>query len=461
MVDTLNNWVWNALIYQLIGVGLVFTIVSRFIQFRYFLRMFTAFKGDEDAKGISSWQALMLSVGGRVGSGNIAGVAVAITLGGPGAVFWMWIIGLIGMATSVLECSLAQLYKRTEGETFRGGPAHYIKHGLGPKWLWLAAVYSILLFITFGVAFNGLQSYSIATSLEQAFGLSTATTGMALVVVIGAVIFGGIKRLVQVSAFVVPIMAISYLLAALYVVLVNVPALPAIFMGIIENAFGLQQTVAGGVGSAILYGAKRGLFSNEAGLGSAPNVAATAVTRHPVAQGLVQGLSVFIDTLILCTCTAAMVLLSDVYQPGLETGGITLTQQALEEHMGTYAGIFVSLTLLLFGFTTIIYNYYLGENALDYFTGQNKKVFLIFRVFTLGLILWGANQNLGTVLGFADLAMGLLAMANLLALILLFKTGLRLIRDYDRQVKAGVKHPRFNSADFPALDIDRTAWKEN
>lgn len=460
MIDTLNNLVWNALIYQLVGVGLVFTLASRFIQVRYFLRMFKSFGGNKPPGGVSSWQALMLSVGGRVGSGNIAGVAVALTLGGPGAVFWMWIIGLIGMGTSLLECSLAQLYKRTEGETFRGGPAHYIKYGLGPKWLWLAGAYSILLFISFGVAFNCLQSYAIATSIEQAFGLSTMTTSLFLAVVIGMVIFGGIKRLVWVSALVVPIMAVSYFLAALYVVFTHLPDLPAVFVTVFENAFGLQQTVAGGVGSAILYGVKRGLFSNEAGLGSAPNVAATAMTNHPVAQGLVQALSVFIDTIILCTCTAAMILLSDIYQPGLETGGITLTQQALAEHMGGYAGAFVSFTLLLFGFTTIIYNYYLGENALDYFMGQNKKVFVAFRVATLGLILWGANQNLGTVLSFSDLAMGLLAVANLLALMLLFKTGLRLIKDYDRQVKAGIDPPMFDSDDFSNLDIDREAWRK-
>lgn len=460
MINSLNNMVWDTLIYQLIGVGLIFTIATRFIQFRYFLRMFTAFSSKTSTGGISQWQALMLSVGGRVGSGNIAGVAVALTLGGPGAVFWMWIIGLIGMATSIWECSLAQLYKRTEGDTFRGGPAHYIKHGLGPKWGWLAAVYSILLFISFGVAFNGLQSYAIATSIEEAFGINTTLTSIALALVVGAAIFGGIKRLVHVSAFIVPIMALSYLLAALFVVCTHLPQLPGVFINIFENAFGLQQSVAGGVGSAILYGAKRGLFSNEAGLGSAPNVAATAVTHHPVAQGLVQSLSVFIDTLILCTCTAALILLSDIYQPGLTTGGITLTQQAMEEHIGSYAGAFVSLMLLMFGFTTIIYNYYLGENALDYFTGQNKNVFLSFRIITLGLILWGANQNLSTILSFSDLAMGLLAMANLFALILLLKTGLRLTKDYDRQVRAGINPPVFNPADFAQLDIDKNAWRE-
>lgn len=458
MISYLNDAVWNGLIYVLIGVGLSFTLASRFVQIRYFFRMFSALKSPKDQKGISSWQALTLSVGGRVGSGNVTGVALAIALGGPGAVFWMWVIGLVGMATSFLECTLAQVYKRKEGENFRGGPAHYIKHGLGKKWLWLAVIYSVLLLVSFGVGFNCLQSYSIATSLEQAFGITQSVTGFILAAIVGVIIFGGIKRLVKVSEFIVPFMAVSYFLTAMYVVLANITLLPEVFATIVNSAFGLEQTVAGGIGSAILYGAKRGLFSNEAGLGSAPNVAATAVTEHPVSQGLVQSLSVFIDTLILCSCTAAMILLSDVYQAGVSD--VTLTQRAMEQHIGSYAGAFVSITLLLFGFTTIIYNYYLGENALDYLVGRRKIIFNSFRVATVGLILWGSMQDLSTVLGFSDLAMGLLAFANLFALILLFKIGLSVLKNYDQQIKQGIQRPRFNSAEFKSLDLDKNAWPE-
>jgi AGCS family alanine or glycine:cation symporter len=311
MLDSLNDVLWSyILVYGLIVAGLAFTIASRFVQFRYFGAMFGILRQafHHEAGHLSSFQALMLSVAGRVGAGNIAGVAVAITLGGPGAVFWMWMIGLIGMATSYFECALAQVYKNAEPDgTYRGGPAYYIERGLGQRWL--AGVFSVLLLVTFGFGFNALQSYTVASSFHDAFGIPTAVTGIALVIVLGLIIFGGIKRIATAAEIIVPVMAIGYILIALVVVLYNITEVPAAFMLILRSAFGLEEAFAGGIGAAIAMGVRRGLFSNEAGLGSAPNVAAVAYVRHPANQGIVQAFSVFIDTLIICSCTAFMILL--------------------------------------------------------------------------------------------------------------------------------------------------------
>ncbi len=461
MLNTLNELIWNGLVYILVPAGIIFTISSKFVQFRLFVRMFKLVtdKSDNDT-GVSSFQALALSVGGRVGAGNIAGVAVAVALGGPGAVFWMWMVGLFGMATSLFECALAQLFKRSEKDQYRGGPAHYIVHGLGPQWRWLAGVYSVLLLASFGVAFVALQSFSIASSFQESFAIPPFATGIFLAVTVGGAIFGGINRLVKVSEFVVPIMALLYLLLAAFVIVTNLTELPRVLGSIVANALGFEQVVSGGVGAAILLGVKRGLFSNEAGLGSAPNVAATAEVKHPMDQGLVQALSVFIDTLILCTCTAMVILLSDIYQPGLESGGITMTQQALNEHIGGMAGMFVSIILFLFGFSSILYNYYMGENAVDFFTGQNKHAFNLLRVVTITLVIWASLQDLSTVLGFADTTMGMLALVNLFALVLLFKPGLKLVRDYDQQLKGGAV-PRLRARDYSDFDIDRSVWKDD
>ncbi|MEL7035400.1 MAG: alanine/glycine:cation symporter family protein [Cyanobacteria bacterium J06592_8] len=462
MLDFLNDLIWGKiLIFVLIGVGLLLTISSRFVQFRYFGRMFTiigeSFHREEGH--LSSFQALTLSVAGRVGAGNIGGVAVAITLGGPGAIFWMWMTALIGMATSFFECSIAQLFKIAEPDgTYRGGPAYYIERGLGQRWL--AYVFSFLLFVTFGFGFNAIQSYTVATSIQDSFGVSTGITGAVLLVALGLIIFGGIKRIADVAEFIVPMMAIGYFVMSLFVLITNITEIPGVFGLIFQSAFGFRQVVAGGIGTAILFGVKRGLFSNEAGLGSAPNVAAVAYVEHPVNQGIIQSFSVFIDTIILCSCTAAIILTSSVYQPGNDAGGIILTQAAMAEHVGEWGRAFVTVGLTLFAFTSIVYNYYLGENSLTYFTPDNKLVVMIFRILTLALIVWGSAQDLSTVFGFADVTMGLLALVNLAALFLLFKVGLRLLRDFDRQVKAGYKQPTFDPNLFSDLNIDHQAWSD-
>ncbi|WP_339080597.1 alanine/glycine:cation symporter family protein [Pseudomonas sp. TMP9] len=462
MLDILNDLIWSKLlIVMLIGLGLYFTIASRFVQFRYFGSMFRIFAEafQRQPGQLSSFQALMLSVAGRVGAGNIAGVSVAIMLGGPGAIFWMWVVALVGMATSYFECSLAQLYKRREADgTYRGGPAFYIQHGLGQRWLGI--VVSILLLVTFGFGFNAVQSFTVASSLHDTFGLPTYVSGLILTGVMGLIIFGGIKRIAKFADVLVPVMAFSYIAMALFVIGSNVEAVPATLALIFNSAFGLEPAFAGGIGAAILMGVKRGLFSNEAGLGSAPNVAAVAEVKHPVAQGIVQSLSVFIDTIILCSCTALIILLSGVYQPGMDMAGVVLTQTAVASVVGEWGRVFVTVALLLFVFTTLIYNYYLGENALGFFS-QKRAPVMVYRVLVVALVLWGSVQDLGTVFAFADVTMGLLAITNLVALVLLFKVGLRLMRDYDNQIKAGVVSPVLDAKNFADLDLDPAVWAAN
>ena len=460
MLAPLSDFLWSkVLIALLVGIGLYLTLASRGVQFRYFGRMFAVLgaAARRDKGHVSSFQALAVSVAGRVGSGNIAGVAVAITLGGPGAVFWMWIVGLVGMATSFFECSLAQLYKRRQADgSYRGGPAYCLSRGI--KQHGLAIVYSVLLLVTFGFGFNAVQSYVVATSLEESFGVPTWLSGAVLVAVLGFVFFGGIRRIAAVAEILVPFMALAYLAAAVLVISLNASEVPAALLDILRSAFGLEPALGGGIGAAIMQGVKRGLFSNEAGLGSAPNVAALAFVPHPVSQGIVQSFSVFIDTLLMCTCTALIILLSDSYRPGdAGVAGIALTQNALAEHLGVWGGHFVSIALALFAFSSILYNYYLGENGLNFCSAQNRRLCAVFRLVVLALVFWGAAQDLGTVFGFADLSMGLLGLVNLIGLLGMSRLALRLLRDYDEQLRAG-RSPQFNPDDFADLDIDRGAW---
>ncbi|MCE8035306.1 alanine:cation symporter family protein [Billgrantia tianxiuensis] len=468
MLDLLNDLLWGkVLIGLLIAVGIGFTLGSRFVQFRYFGRMFRilgasqAFKRDKHGH-LSSFQALLLSVAGRVGGGNIAGVAVAITLGGPGAIFWMWLVGLMGMATSYLECTLAQAYKTAQPDgTYRGGPAYYIARGLGQRWKWLAALYSVLLLVTFGFGFTALQSYAVATSFDDAFGIPVVFTGLGMAVIVGLIIFGGIKRIARVAEVLVPVMAVGYLLIAVVVLGMNLPRIPEVFLLIVNSAFGLEPAIGGSIGAAIMMGVKRGLFSNEAGLGSAPNVAAVAYVPHPANQGIVQAFSVFLDTLVICSATAFIILLSGAYDPasGADIGGVALTQVSLADHVGEWGRSFVSVALLLFGFSTILYNYYLGENSLNFFSESNVTLFNLFRIAVVVLCAWGAMTDLGTVFAFADVTMGFLALANLIALLMLFKPGLRIMRDFDEQIRAGIRHPVFDAKKFADLDIDPAAWE--
>lgn len=459
------TWGWS-LIPFLVVLGLFFTLGSGFVQLRYFLRMFSILlPGNQPgAKGhVSSFQALVVSVGGRVGGGNIAGVAVAIMLGGPGAIFWMWMIALVGMATSLLECSLAQVYKRSEPDgSYRGGPAQYIIHGLGKRYTWLAFLYAVSLIAAFALGFNAFQGNTVAGAVQDSIGVDRMWTGIALAVVTGIVVYGGIRRIARVAEVVVPIMAVGYVAMTIVIILINIGEVPGMIGTIVANAFGFEEVVGGGMGAAISQGLRRGLFSNEAGLGSAPNVAATAYVRHPISQGIVQSLSVFIDTIIICSCTAFMILLGDVYQPGGEVlDGVVLTQQSLVGHVGEWAQYFLTTAIILFAYSSIIYNYYLGETALTVFT-QNAMSRHVLRALVVLLVLAGsAAPGATAVFFFSDPMMGILALVNLIAITMLFPVGLRVLNDYRNQLKAGVEHPIFEPDRFPELDLDREAWRHD
>jgi AGCS family alanine or glycine:cation symporter len=456
------TWGWS-LIPILIIFGGFITVMSGFVQFRYFGRMFRVLSSKNqsgDPNAISAREALLVSVGGRVGGGNIAGVAVAITLGGPGAVFWMWAVALLGMATSLVESSLAQLYKRSNGDgTYRGGPAAYIIHGLGAQYRWLAVLYAVCLLAAFGFGFNAFQGNTFAGAANDSLGIDRLWTGAFLAVVTGFIVYGGIRRIAKVADVIIPIMAIAYIGMALLVIALNFSALPGVLWSIFANAFGLEEVVGGGVGAALAQGLRRGLFSNEAGLGSAPNVAATADVRHPISQGITQSFSVFIDTIIVCSCTAFIILLSPVYVPGAEgVDGVVLTQQSLVSQLGSWSQYLLTFAILLFAFSSIIYNYYLGETALKVITGSEAALHGL-RVGIVLVVFLGASAPAATaVFFFSDPVMGVLALVNLMAIMMLFPVALRILTDFGNQLKQGVERPVFRPENFSDLDIDPTAW---
>ncbi len=439
-LNGLNDIIWTyILIAVLLVLGVFFTYKTKFVQFRYLgemLRLLTdkATVSSEGKKGISSFQAFCISAASRVGTGNLAGVATAISLGGPGAVFWMWLIAFIGGASSFIESTLAQIYKVKDRDGFRGGPAYYMEKGL--KCRWMGIVFAVLITISFGLIFNSVQSNTIAMAFNESFNMDTVTIGIILSVVSAIVIFGGVKRIAHVVQVIVPFMAVAYILLALYVMLTNITELPTVFALIFENAFGLDAAFGGGMGAAVLYGVKRGLFSNEAGMGSAPNAAATADVSHPVKQGLIQTLGVFLDTIIICSATAFLILLSNAYTSGAE--GINLTQMALTEHVGTWAGPFVSIAILLFAFSSIIGNYYYGETNIE-FIKDNKVMLNIYRIASISMVFFGSVASLGFVWTLADLFMGFMALINLVAIALLSKIAIKALKDYQEQRKEGIE----------------------
>ena len=457
------TWGW-ALVPFLVVLGVFFTAASGFPQFQFFGRMFRVLKGDPDGDPtkISARAALFVSVGGRVGGGNIAGVAVAITAGGPGAVFWMWAIALVGMCSAMIEATLAQLYKRTTPEgDYRGGPARAIIHGLGHNYRWLAVIYAICLILSFSIGFNAFQGNTVAGAALDSMAIPRIWTGAVLALATAFIVYGGIHRIAKAADVVVPVMAIGYIGMALLIILLNITSLPGVIVDIVANAFGFREAVAGGMGAAIAQGLRRGLFSNEAGLGSAPNVAATAYVRHPVSQGITQSFSVFIDTILICSCTAFVILLGDVYQPGAEgVDGVVLTQQSMVDHVGGWAQYYLTVAILLFSFSSIMYNYYLGENALAFMT-DSAAALHVLRIAIVGIVFLGAVAPGATaVFNFSDPMMGILAVVNLLALAMLFPVALRILNDFRAQLKAGVRRPVFDPAKFPDLDTDPTAWPD-
>ena len=444
-ITSINDVLWTyILIIMLLGCAVWFTIKTRFVQFRMFKEM-VRLLGDSTSKAegkehhISSFQAFAVSLASRVGTGNLAGVATAITVGGPGAVFWMWLIALLGSSSAFIESTLAQLYKVQGKTSYIGGPAYYMKKGL--KQPWMGVLFAILIIFTFAFAFNTVQSNTICAAFEQAFQFDHVTMGIILTVLTLMIIFGGIQRIAKVSSIIVPVMALGYILLAFVIVGMNITHLPDVIKLIVSSAFGWEQALGGGIGVALMQGIKRGLFSNEAGMGSAPNVAATADVSHPVKQGLIQTLGVFSDTLVICTCTAFIILFSGVPLGG-EANGVQLTQMALDNEIGSGGSIYVAVAILFFAFSSIIGNYYYGEANLRYIT-HNKVVMTIFRLMTGAMVMFGALASLDLAWSLADVCMGLMTICNLIAIVLLGKYAFRLLEDYREQKRRGIKDPVF------------------
>lgn len=449
IIDATNDILWTyVMIAALIGCALYFTLRSGFVQFRMLGEMIRQLANSNErhhteGKHISPFQAFAVSLASRVGTGNLAGVATAIAVGGPGAVFWMWIIALIGSANAFIESTLAQLYKRRTEDSFIGGPAYYILHGL--KCRWMAILFSVLTILTFGFAFNTVQSNTLCEAVENAFGFSHIHMGIAITVATLVIIFGGIQRIAKFSSIIVPIMALGYILLAFTIVILNIGQLPAVIELIIKSAFGMEQVVGGGLGAALMQGIKRGLFSNEAGMGSAPNVAATASTSHPVKQGLIQSLGVFTDTLIICSCTAFIILMSGI-EFGGQMDGIRLTQEALTTQIGGAGRIFVAIAIFFFAFSSIIGNYYYGEANIKFIT-SSRKVLNAYRLLVGVMVMSGAAMSLQTVWSLADLTMALMTLCNIAAIVLLGGQVMTLLKDYRKQKSAGLD-PVFRKNDI-------------
>ena len=449
IIDATNDILWTyVMIAALIGCALYFTLRSGFVQFRMLGEMIRQLANSNErhhteGKHISPFQAFAVSLASRVGTGNLAGVATAIAVGGPGAVFWMWIIAIIGSANAFIESTLAQLYKRRTEDSFIGGPAYYILHGL--KCRWMAILFSVLTILTFGFAFNTVQSNTLCEAVENAFGFSHIYMGIAITVATLVIIFGGIQRIAKFSSIIVPIMALGYILLAFTIVILNIGQLPAVIELIIKSAFGMEQVVGGGLGAALMQGIKRGLFSNEAGMGSAPNVAATASTSHPVKQGLIQSLGVFTDTLIICSCTAFIILMSGI-EFGGQMDGIRLTQEALTTQIGGAGRIFVAIAIFFFAFSSIIGNYYYGEANIKFIT-SSRKVLNAYRLIVGVMVMSGAAMSLQTVWSLADLTMALMTLCNIAAIVLLGGQVMTLLKDYRKQKSAGLD-PVFRKNDI-------------
>lgn len=472
LITTVNDAVWGyVLIFALVGCGLWFTIKTRFVQFRMvgeMLRLLTDSavstveeqvkeqKAGVNSKHISSFQAFAVSVATRVGTGNLAGVASAIAIGGPGAVFWMWVIALMGSATAFVESTLAQLFKKKHKDSFIGGPAYYIQQGL--KQRWMAITFAVLITCQFGLSNNSIQSNTICSAMQEAFGWDPLWVGCVIAAVSLFIVFGGIQRIAQVSAVLVPVMAISYVVLALVIIVMNIGLIPHVFRLIVLDAFGIEQIAGGGIGVTIMNGVKRGLFSNEAGEGSAPNVAATASVTHPVKQGLIQALGVFTDTLIVCSCTAFIILISGLFRVP-QLNGIALTQSALQSEIGSIGPIFIAVAIFLFAFSTIIGNYYYGEANIRFIT-PNTKVMTIYRICSAGvMVIFGSLASFELVWNIVDFFMAFLTACNLIAIVLLGRFVFRLLEDYRKQKKQGIKEPTFHRSQLPELENELECWE--
>ncbi len=452
--DIISDWLWTyVVITMLVGCALYFTWNLRAVQFTMLPTMLrnlcTPTKSTSTGKKVSSFQAFAISLSSRVGTGNLAGVASAIFVGGPGAVFWMWVMALLGASTAFMEATLAQLFKRKGEDSFYGGPAYYMKYGL--KKPWMGILFAIFIIYGFGLANQIIQSNTLCDAIGSTFKIPTSYVGIGLALMTLIIIFGGIQRIAHFCAVVVPVMALGYILLALYILIVNITEIPAMLSLIVRSAFGWEQAAGGAVGMAIMQGVKRGLFSNEAGEGSAPNAAATATIPHPVQQGLLQSLGVFTDTLVICTCTAFIILLSGLYNAGDD--GIILTGHAMEHHLGKFGGWFLMSAIFLFAYSTIIANYFYGETNVRYITKKSWAI-TVFRLLSGVVILMGGLMTLQQAWGIVDFAMALMTILNLIAVCLLSRYGFRLLQDYKEQRRKGTQEPVFHKDLFPDADIE-------
>ena len=460
ILGKINDWMYTyLLLFLLVGTGIYFTIRTRCVQLRFLKESFHVLKekGKEEngKKQVSSFQALMISTASRVGTGNIAGIATAIAAGGAGAVFWMWLMAIIGGASAFIESTLSQVYKVKDKEDFRGGPSYYMEKALGKRSV--GVLFAILLIICFAYGFNGLQSFNMSSSLEYyipGYGdtIYPVIVGAVLAIGTAIVIFGGVHRIGFITSVLVPIMAGSYLLIGLYTIIVNISELPHIFSMILSQAFDFQAVAGGMAGSAVVIGIKRGLFSNEAGMGSAPNASASASVSHPAKQGMVQVLSVFIDTLLICSATAMMLLLSGVEGKTGVLDGIPFVQKAVSANVGNWGIHFITLSIFAFAFSSLIGNYYYAESNI-LFIKNNKKLLFVFRITCILAVFFGAQADFSMMWNIADITMGCMATVNIIVILILGNKAIRVLKDYEKQKKEG-KDPVFSAKDVGIDNAD-------
>ncbi|MDM5308697.1 alanine/glycine:cation symporter family protein [Peribacillus frigoritolerans] len=478
-ITALNGVLWSSpVIYILLGVGLLFSILTRFLQVRHIKEMvILMFQGKSSEAGVSSFQALSIALSGRVGTGNIAGVATAIAFGGPGAVFWMWAIAFIGAASAFVESTLAQIYKVKQDGQYRGGPAYYIEKGMGVKWF--AVLFAFAALIAMAILMPGVQSNSIAAGVENAFGIKPVFTGLAIVLLLGFIIFGGVKRIANAATLIVPFMALGYILLSVVIVLMNITELPGVISLIFRSAFGLDSAFGGIIGMAIAWGVKRGVYSNEAGQGTGAHPAAAAEVSHPAKQGLVQAFSVYIDTLFVCSATAFMILFTGMYNTQAENGsyivnnlgdvtpGPGYTQAAIDSVIPGFGAGFVAIALFFFAFTTIMAYYYIAETNIAYLmrNRNGKSAMFALKLIILAASFYGSVRTAELAWALGDAGLGIMVWLNVIAILILAKPALITLKDYEKQKKAGID-PVFNpkalgikNADF--WEREYTGDKEN
>ncbi|RAI83849.1 alanine/glycine:cation symporter family protein [Algoriphagus yeomjeoni] len=470
IVDAINAVVWsNALIFLCLAAGVYFSFATKFLQVTYLKEMVTLlFKGESSKEGVSSFQAFAIAISGRVGTGNIAGVATAIAMGGPGAIFWMWVIAFLGASSAFVESTLGQIYKEVNNGEYRGGPAYYIEKGIGKRWY--AMLFAFATILATAIFMPGVQSNSIALSMDNAFGVPVEYTGILITIFMGLIILGGVKRISKVAEVVIPFMAAAYILMAIVIISINITEVPAIFALIIKSAFNLEAAFSGVFGMAIAWGVKRGIYSNEAGQGTAPHAASAAEVSHPVKQGLVQSFSVYVDTLFVCTATALMILFTGQYNVVNPDGGFIVenlpgvafgpeyTQFAVASQFPSLGAGFVAVSLLFFAFTTIMAYYYIAETNLSYLIRKtnNKWGIWVLRIAILAATFYGSIKTAEMAWTMGDIGVGLMAWLNIIAIILLRKPAFQALKDYQRQKKEG-KDPVFIAKDAGIDNAD--FWK--